>query len=131
MKRLCTALALVVALGATPASAKVVGISASPNPAGVGDQVRHTVEVGVYGRLDVWVSAAGFDRPGMGTLPAGTWSYQCCPSQTAGTPAWHYRSGVTARPGSYGFRALTRLRGSFLSTAAVMSTSASVWVQVR
>ena len=131
MKRLCSVLALVVALGASPASAKVVGISASPNPARLGDHVRHTVDVGVFGRLDLWVSASGFDRPGLGTLPSGAWSYECCPGQTAGTPAWHFRSAGTVGQGSYRFGAVTRARGSFLSTAAIGSTSASVWVQVR
>jgi len=131
MRRLAIALALLVALGATPASAKVVGISASPNPALLGDRVRHTVVVGVYGPLDVWISANGFGQPGGGTLPPGTWSYECCPGQTAGTPAWHYRSSSPAAPGSYRVGAVTRLRGSFLSTAAVSGTSAWVWIQVR
>jgi len=131
MKRLCTALVLVVALGAAPAGAKVVGISASPNPARLGDRVRHTVEVGTSGRLDVWVSAPGFYRPGIGTLPIGAWSYECCPGQTAGTPAWHYRSSGTAGPGLYGFGAATRARGSFLSTALVSGASASVWILIQ
>lgn len=131
MRRLAGMLALVVALGAAPAGAKVVGITASPNPAALGDRVRHTVEVGTYGRLDVWVSAVGFDRPGTGTLPAGAWTFECCPSQTAGTSAWHYRTSGGASPGSYGFNATTRARGSFLSTARVVSSSASVWVWVR
>lgn len=131
MKRLLGVLVLVVALGAAPASAKVVGISASPNPAALGDRVRHTVEVGTYARLEVWVSALGFDRPATGTLPSGAWSYECCPSQTAGTPAWHFRTSANARPGTYGFNAVTRARGSFLSTARVVSSSASVWVSVR
>ena len=131
MKRLLGVLVLVVVLGAAPAGAKVVGISASPNPAGLGDRVRHTIEVGTYARLDVWVSALGFDRPGIGTLPSGIWSYECCPSQTAGTPAWHYRTSANARPGSYAFNVVSRARGSFLSTARVVTYSASVWVSVR
>src|SRR3990172_1592565 len=130
MKRLLSVLVLVVVLGATPVSAKVVGISASPNPAGLGDRVRHTVEVGVYGRLEVWVSAAGFERPGTGTLPAGTWIYECCPGQTAGTAAWHYRSSSSAGPGSYRFGVVSRMRGSFLSTAIAGGSSAGVWVRV-
>jgi len=130
MKRLWAVLVLVVVLGATPASAKVVGISASPNPAGLGDRVRHTVEVGVYGRLEVWVSATGFERPGTGTLPPGTWSYECCPGQTAGTAAWHYRSSSSAGPGSYRFGVVSRMRGSFLSTAMAGGSSAGVWVRV-
>jgi hypothetical protein len=131
MKRFCTVIALLVALGATPAGAKVVGITASPNPAGLGVRVRHTVSVGAYGGLDVWVSATGFERPAMGTLPTGAWTYECCPAQTAGTPAWHYRSAGTTAPGTYGFRARTQMRGTFLSTAAIAGSSAGVWVQVR
>lgn len=131
MKRFLSGLVVLVVLGATPASAKVVGVSASPNPALLGDRVRHTVDLGVYGRLDVWVSATGFDKPAMGTLPSGTWSFECCPAQTAGTPAWHFRSAGTTGPGTYGFRASTRQRGSYLSTAAIGGTSSSVWVQVR
>lgn len=131
MKRLLGALALLVVLGATPASAKVVGISASPNPALLGERVRHTLDVGVYGRLEVWVSATGFEVPAMGTLPPGTWSFECCPGQTAGTPAWHFRSAGTTAPGAYGFRALSRQRGSFLSTAAIAGMYSSVWVRVR
>ena len=130
MRRACVALALLVALGATPASAKVVGISASPNPARLGDRVRHTVEVGVYGPLEVWVSASGFQSPGLGTLPGGTWSYECCPAQTAGTPAWHYRSSSFSAPGTYRFRAMSQLRGTFLSTASAGGTSAGVWIRI-
>ena len=131
MRRMVGALVLVVALGAAPASAKVVGIGASPNPASLGDRVRHTVTVGTYGRLDVWVSAVGFDRPGTGSLPYGAWTFECCPSQTAGTSAWHYRTSGGVSPGSYGFNSTARARGSFLSTAVVAGSSASVWVSVR
>jgi hypothetical protein len=130
MRRVCIALAVLVALGATPASAKVVGISASPNPATLGHRVRHTVEVGVYGPLEVWVSASGFRSPGMGTLPSGSWSYECCPAQTAGTPAWHYRSYSFIGPGSYRFGAASHSRGTFLSTAAAGGTSAGVWIRI-
>lgn len=122
---------LTVALAAVPAAAKTVGVTASPNPARVGDRVRHDVEVGTVGRLDVWVSARGFDRPGQGTLPAGTWSYECCPGQTAGTPAWHYRSSSFVAQGAYRFGAVARLPGTFLSTALVAGVSASVWIRIR
>jgi hypothetical protein len=132
MKRwLIPVVVLTVALSAVPAAAKTVGVTASPNPGRVGDRVRHDVEVGTVGRLDVWVSARGFDRPGTGTLPAGTWSYECCPSQTAGTPAWHYRSSSLVGRGVYRFGALARLAGTFLSTAMVAGVSAGVWIRIR
>ena len=130
MRKWVVLTALVVGLVAAPAQAKVVGISASPNPAVVGDRVRHTVEVGAVARLDVWVSASGFQTPGMGTLPPGTWSIECCPSQTLGTPAWHYRSFGVAAPGMYRFNAVARARGTFLSTAMVAGATASVTIRV-
>lgn len=95
------------------------------------DQVRHGVSVGTPGRLEVWVSASGFGRPGSGSLPTGTWTYECCPSQTAGTPAWHYRSSTWVRAGTYGFPALAGTRGTFRSTAAVAGSSSAVWVTIR
>ena len=122
--------ALLVGLVAAPARAKVVGIDASPNPAVVGDRVRHTVEVGAVARLDVWVSAVGFQGPGSGTLPPGTWSLECCPSQTLGTSAWHYRSLGVVVPGSYRFNAVARARGTFLSTAMVAGSTASVTIRI-
>jgi hypothetical protein len=131
MRRLVVLSALVVGLVAVPAHAKIVGIAASPNPAAVGTAVRHTVEVGASGRLDVWVSAAGFRAPGSGTLPAGAWTYECCPSQSAGTPAWHYRSFGGIAPGSYRFNAIARSPGTFRSSAAVAGAIASVWVHIR
>ena len=120
----------VIVGGSGVAEAKVVAITASPNPVVLGDRVRHTVEVGAYARLEVWISAAGFQQPGIGTLPGGSWSYECCPQQTAGTPAWHYRSGGTVVPGSYRFGAVSRARGSFLSSALVGGTIAATWVRV-
>ena len=130
MRKWMVVTALVVGLVASPAQAKVVGIDASPNPAVVGDHVRHTVEVGAVARLDVWVSASGFQAPGSGTLPLGTWSIECCPSQTLGTSAWHYRSSGVAAPGSYRFNAVARIRGTFLSTATVAGSTASVTIRI-
>src|SRR5262245_36939821 len=100
MRRLVVVLTLAIGLVAAPAHAKVVGIDAVPNPAVVGDRVRHTIEVGTVGRLEAWVSAAGFQTPGVGTLPAGSWTIECCPSQALGAPAWHYRSFGVALPGT-------------------------------
>lgn len=130
MRKYLLVTALLLGLVAAPAQAKVVGIDASPNPALVGDRVRHTVEVGATARLDVWVSAAGFQAPGSGTLPPGTWSAECCPSQTLGTPAWHYRSTGVVAAGSYRFNAVARARGTFLSTAMVAGASASVTIRI-
>ena len=119
---------LVAVLGA-PAEAKLVEIGASPNPASVGTNVRHTVMLGAGGRLEAWVSAAGFERPGTGTLPPGSWSAECCSPRTTGT-AWHYRSFGIVPPGSYRFGAVARTRGTFLSTAAVGFASDSVSIRV-
>jgi hypothetical protein len=132
MKRWFVVMAVLVGLltATAPAHAKVVGISASPNPAGIGSTVRHTIEVGAYARLDVWVSASGFQAPGSGSLPPGAWTIECCPSQTGLTPAWHYRSSSPVAPGSYRFGSVARLRGTFLSTAAVSGVSASVRVTI-
>jgi len=130
MKRWWVLAATVVALTAVPAQAKVVGISASPNPAPLGAHVRHTLNVGSPGRLDVWVSATGFQQPVLGTLPPGAWSFECCPSQVAGTPAWHYRSFGVAPPGSYRFNAVGRTRGTYLSSAMVLGTSAGVSIRI-
>ena len=113
------------------ASAKLVGLTAVPNPVPVGDRVRHDVSVDVGARLDVWVSGSGFQQPGFGTLPPGTWERECCPVQTAGTVAWHFRSFSLAPPGTYRFGAVARARGTFLSTATSAGTTASVWVRVR
>jgi hypothetical protein len=121
---------LLVGLVAVPAEAKLVDIGASPNPAKVGNTVRHTVALGAAGRLEVWVSAAGFERPGSGTLPPGSWTAECCSPRTAGTPAWHYRSFAIAPPGSYRFGAVARARGMFVSSAAIGFTSDGVSIRV-
>ncbi len=130
MRRWLIPLTLTIGLVAAPAQAKVVGIDASPNPASIGARVRHTVEVGTVGRLEAWVSANGFQTPGIGTLPPGTWTIECCPSQTLGTSAWHYRSFGVAIPGKYRFTAVARTRGVFLSTAMVGVSSASVSITI-
>ncbi len=130
MKRSLAMLALVLVVMATPAQAKPVDLTASPNPAALGTQVRHTVSLAAPARLELYVSAVGFERPGTGTLPAGSWTYRCCPSQTAGTPAWYYRSSSGVAPGSYRFAAAARARGVFLSTAITTVGTASVWIRV-
>lgn len=132
MKRLCVVvMGLCLILSAGPATAKTVSIGASPNPARVGERVRHDVGVGTLGRLEVWVSASGFDRPATGTMPGGTWSFECCPRQTAGTPAWHYRSSSFVQPSGYRFSALARAPGYFVSTASVAGGSSSVRIRIR
>ncbi len=130
MKKWCVLAALMVGLSSAPAQAKTVTIAASPNPAPVAAHVRHTVVVGAMGRLDAWVSATGFRQPGSGTLPPGVWSFECCPSQVAGTSAWHYRSLGLVPPGSYRFNAVARTRGNYVSTAWVASGSASVSIRI-
>jgi hypothetical protein len=131
MRKVVLLTAMVVCLTASPALAKVIGITASPNPASVGSSVRHTVEVGTTGRLDVWVSASGFRAPGLGTLPPGAWVIECCPGQTAGTVAWHYRSSGVVTQGVYRFNAVALAPGLFRSTAAAVGSVASVWVRIR
>jgi hypothetical protein len=132
MKRslLVVAIAVALVVGAVPAHAKLVDLAASPNPAFVSNHVRHTVSLEAPARLDLYVSAVGFERPGTGTLPPGSWMYRCCPSQTAGTPAWFYRSNSGAAPGSYRFGAVARARGVFLSTAVTAVGSANVWIRI-
>ena len=124
------AVALVVS-GSGSASGKTVDLAVSPNPATLGGRVRHDVGVGASARLDVWVSASGFESPGLGTLPPGGWSLECCPPRTAGTPAWHFRSSSIVVPGVYRFGAVARMRGTWLSTAVVGGSAASVGVRVR
>jgi hypothetical protein len=135
MKRFSRVAALVVTvalvLSAGVAAAKTLSISASPNPARVGDRVRHEVVTAVVARLDVWVSATGFDRPSLGRLPNGTWSFECCPPQTAGTAAWHYRSSSFVPPGQYRFPSIARARGTFLSTVVSAGATSHVWVAIR
>lgn len=124
---------LVVALALLPgpaAEAASVSIQASPNPARLGDRVTHTVGAFNYGYLSVWISARGFGQPGLGSLPPGSWRLECCPSETAGTAAWHYRSNTAVGSGTYRFGATTRLRGTFLSTARLGISSATVWVRI-
>ena len=130
MKRSLLALVLALVVVAAPAHAKLVDLTASPNPANIGNQVRHSVSLGATTRLELYVSAVGFERPGTGTLPAGSWTYRCCPSQTAGTPAWYYRSTYGVAPGSYRFGAVARTRGQFLSTASTTVGSAGVWIRI-
>ncbi len=134
MRRIVTIAVLVsglMGLGATPAGGKgVVEIAASPNPVVLGQRVSHTVTTAATGRLDIWVSARGFGQPGFGTLPSGTWTWVCCLSQTAGTAAWHYRSGTSVAPGTYRFGADVVRAGAYLSSAALGFGVASVWVRV-
>jgi len=123
--------AALLVLSAGPAQAAgPVSIAASPNPVPMGQRVVHTVQVLVPGQLDVWVSATGFNQPGLGTLPAGSWVRECCSAETNGTSAWHYRSSRTAPIGVYQFGATSRFRGVFLSTARLGGARASVWVRV-
>jgi hypothetical protein len=130
MKRRLLVLAMATVLIAAPAHAKLVEITVAPNPAGLGERVRHTVSIGGPSRIEVFVSAAGFERPGTGTLPPGLWVYRCCPPQTAGTPAWTYRSNAVAPPGSYRFGAYARARGTFLSTVVTTVGRDGVWVRI-
>jgi hypothetical protein len=132
MRKLCiVVVGLCLILSAGPATAKTVSIGASPNPARVGERVRHDVGVGTVGRLEVWVSASGFEQPASGTLPSGTWTFECCPSQTAGTPAWHYRSSSFVAPAAYRFSALARTPGYFVSTASLAGRSSKVRIRIR
>ena len=112
------------------AATAIVSITASPNPAVLGDKVAHVVRVGTVAPLDVWVSATGFDQPRMGTLPPGQWRLECCFSMTENSRAWHYRSGGPVVPGSYHFRAPTRARGTYTSTAVVASSSDAVSIRI-
>jgi hypothetical protein len=131
MRKIVMLVALTLALVGAPAKAgSAAQISASPNPVGVGQRVVHTVTTSVYGRLEVWVSARGFAQPGIGTLPPGSWRLECCPTQTAGTPAWHYRSANPWPAGSFRFGADAVRTGSYLSTAAVGVAFGSIWVRV-
>ena len=52
MKRSLLALALATLFVAAPAQAKLVEIAASPNPASLGDHVRHTVSIGGPSRIE-------------------------------------------------------------------------------
>lgn len=131
MRKVFVVAVLLAALSPTSAGASSqISIAASPNPAAVGQRVVHTVGLVGGGGLQVWVSARGFARPGLGTLPPGTWVLECCPPQTAGTPAWHYRSATYASAGSYRFGALAQVRGTYESSAAVGVSSTNVWVRI-
>ncbi len=125
-------LSLVLSLFSSPSAAVAspqVRLAAAPNPAAVGQRVVHTVDQFGGGPLQVWVSAKGFAKPGLGTLPPGSWSWECCPAESAGTPAWHYRSAY-AGAGSYRFGAVAQVRGTYLSSATVGASSTAVWVRV-
>lgn len=130
MKRSLLTLAVAAVFVATPANAKLVELTASPNPVGLGEHVRHMVSIGGPTRIELYVSAEGFERPGSGTLPPGPWTYRCCPPQTAGTAAWYYRSNAVAPAGSYRFGTHARSRGTFLSTAVTALGPDSAWVRV-
>jgi len=131
MRKVFVLLAVALALiGGPAADAASVSIQAAPNPARLGDRVTHSVGASNYGYLNVWISARGFGQPGLGSLPPGAWRLECCPSETAGTAAWHYRSNTAVGSGTYRFGATTRLRGTFLSTARLGISSATVWVRI-
>jgi hypothetical protein len=131
MRKILVVLGTAVVLGAAvPAQASPILIGAAPNPAAVGQRVVHSVAVGAPERLDVWVSAVGFGRPGFGTLPTGSWSLECCPVQTSGTAAWHYRSTVIAQPGNYRFGVDAAHPGTYRSTARIATSSASILVRL-
>jgi hypothetical protein len=119
-----------VLTGALPASASPLQVAASPNRASVGQRVVHTIGLGGSGRLDVWISAIGFGKPELGTLPSGSWTLECCPTQTAGTYAWHYRSWRSAPSGRYRFGADAVHPGTYRSTAAIPLVSASIRVWI-
>jgi hypothetical protein len=131
MRKLIVLLAVALVLLPGPAAeAASVSIQAVPNPARLGDRVTHTVGTSTYGYLNVWISARGFGQPGLGSLPPGSWRLECCPSETAGTAAWHYRSNTAVGSGTYRFGATTRSRGTFLSTARLGVSTATVWVRI-
>ncbi|TMK30550.1 MAG: hypothetical protein E6G61_06190 [Actinobacteria bacterium] len=131
MRKVFLLVTVVLALvGGPAADAASVSIQASPNPARLGDRVTHTVGASAYGYLIVWISARGFGQPGLGSLPPGTWRLECCPSETAGTAAWHYRSNAAVGPATYRFGATARSRGTFLSTARLGISTATVWVRI-
>jgi hypothetical protein len=131
------ALALIPAVLApvlAPAAARADGplsFSASPNPVGVGQTVTFSVSITgmVPARLEVLVSARGFDRPTMGTLPAGSWTYTCCPAEIGG-PAWSYKSFTTVSPGLYRFRAVAWAAGLHAAAAHLGPYRASVLIRV-
>jgi hypothetical protein len=122
-------LAVVATVPARAAAASaVVEISASPNPASLGQKVVHRVGVGAYAPLDIWVSATGFEQPRLGTLPKGRWTLECCSPQPGEGPEWHYRAIVP--PSTYRFGAFARARGWYASIAAVGQSLDAVWVKI-
>lgn len=130
---LAATLALVVAMATAPGAARgdgPLGLSASPNPAIVGQSVTFGVSISqsVGARLEMWVSARGFDRPTLGSLPLGGWSYQCCTAEVS--PAWYYRSYANAPAGLYRFAATARARGTHPAVARLGAYRASVSIQV-
>jgi hypothetical protein len=131
MRRTMAIGAALLVLAAGPAQAVgPVSIAASPNPVRLGQRVVHTVQVVVPGSLAIWVSATGFNQPGLGTLPAGSWTKECCPTETNGTAAWHYRSSRMVPIGVFQFGTTSRSRGLYLSTARLGAARVSVWVRV-
>jgi hypothetical protein len=131
MRKLMIVAAALLTLSAGPAQAAgPVSIQVSPNPVPLGQRTFHTIQVRFPGPLDVWVSAVGFDQPGLGTLPPGTWTRECCSAETNRTSAWHYRSVRDVPVGTYHFGTKSRSRGLFLSTARLGGVKASIWVRV-
>ena len=130
MRTFVASIALAVALIPGVARASELTLDVTPNPARLGERVIHKISTPLGGPLNIWVSARGFKQPGDGTLPPGAWSWECCPQQTAGTPAWHYRSATPVAAGGYRFGAIARTTGVYLSTAAVYNLADSVWVRI-
>ena len=131
MRRWGIATVLAVAMLASPADAlAVVTVTASPNPATVGQRVFHTIQTTTGGSLNARVSAVGFAQPTMGTLPPGTWRWECCLPQPAGAPTWYYHSDSVVAPGTYRFGADALRTGRYLSSAGVGSVISGVWVRI-
>ena len=109
-----------------------VTFEASPNPAIIGQRVAFTVSVQGTGaaREQIWVAARALDKPTLGDLPAGSWSYECCPAETGYGPAWHYRSFSTVFPGTHSFDAVARQPGVYSNTAAFGPYRASLSLRI-
>jgi hypothetical protein len=71
MKRSLLTIVAALVVVAGPAQAKLVDLTASPNPATIGNQVRHTVNLGAPTRLELYVSAAGFRATGHRDVAGG------------------------------------------------------------
>ena len=69
MKRSLLALALATMFVAAPAHAKLVELTASPNPAGLGDRVRYTVSVGGPVRIEAYDRTGSLTGGGMRRWP--------------------------------------------------------------